>query len=368
MLDDAIFADQRDLQAVLQSLLSRRLPPLADRASGGQRAAAASAIAGSLEEIGVSRIGIPEAFGGDGGGLLELAVVARELGRALAPASVLLSGVVGQLAETVDPAAATAIVDALMTKPTALVVDSGWYAGAAGAGGERLRVLHIESREVVSGVCTGVLDFDAAGQLLVLPSAGAAGIDPVEIWMVGCEASASTLVATTDAATVRTVSTVRLEDAPVTRIAVPQRGVVKAVAVARLLLAYEMLGAAEGALRIAADHVSVREQFGRPIGTFQAVQHRLAAAFTRLQVVGGAASLALRNVPGEYAQLASESARLAAATELLATTQEALQVVGAVGYTWEFPLHHFVKYANIVGRTLGEERGVKALARAGGAA
>jgi hypothetical protein len=109
----------------------------------------------------------------------------------------------------------------------------------------------------------------------------------------------------------------------------------------RLALASELIGVAERTIDVAAEHVSAREQFGQPIGAYQAVRFRLAEAYA--EMVGARALVA-----GAWEDGSSASARLAQAAACVAAdvvAKHALQVCGAIGFSAEHPLPGLVRRA-----------------------
>jgi hypothetical protein len=117
---------------------------------------------------------------------------------------------------------------------------------------------------------------------------------------------------------------------------------------ADVLLACEAVGVAERALQVAIGHAGVRRQFGRPIGSFQAVAHRLADCYAETEL---ARSLAHRaaTLLGTAADAAQDEAiacaRHAAGTAAVRVCEAAVQVHGAMGLTWDFPLHRWYRRA-----------------------
>jgi alkylation response protein AidB-like acyl-CoA dehydrogenase len=108
----------------------------------------------------------------------------------------------------------------------------------------------------------------------------------------------------------------------------------------RLALAFEMLGAARAALDLAVAHARTREQFGRPIGGFQAVQHILAWAATDCEGLAGAAEHALQ-FRSDGSVDVCVIVKALAGRNAMATCERALQVLGAIGFTAEHEHHHF---------------------------
>jgi alkylation response protein AidB-like acyl-CoA dehydrogenase len=114
----------------------------------------------------------------------------------------------------------------------------------------------------------------------------------------------------------------------------------RSVFLGRVAMAFEMLGAAETALAVAVEHARTREQFGRPIGTFQAVRHLLALATTDCTAVESVAALAVKLDSGAPAGYGAITKALAGRNGRRAC-ERALQVLGAIGFTAEHSHHHF---------------------------
>lgn len=114
-----------------------------------------------------------------------------------------------------------------------------------------------------------------------------------------------------------------------------------AIAAARRALAYELIGVASAMLTIATDHARTRLQYGRPIGVFQAVKFRLAdvlVAIEAAEVVAEEAWCEDREI-----DVAATAAKCLAGRALRLAAQNCLQVLGAIGFTWEHQLHRFVR-------------------------
>lgn len=129
-------------------------------------------------------------------------------------------------------------------------------------------------------------------------------------------------------------------------------------AAARRCLAHELLGLDGRMLDVAADHVRTREQFGHPLGSFQAVRHRVAEM--HVQVVAGRrlADDAWRAVDAEQADQLAAAAKAYAARAHRIVSAHALQVCGAIGLTWEHPLAALVRRGFFLDALLGDERGL----------
>jgi alkylation response protein AidB-like acyl-CoA dehydrogenase len=112
-------------------------------------------------------------------------------------------------------------------------------------------------------------------------------------------------------------------------------------------LALEACGVARRALEYATGHAATREQFGKPIGVYQAVSHPLADAFTRLELARSLALWAAWCVASgdEQARIAAAAAKAQAAEAAVTVCETAIQVLGGVGFTWEHPLQRLYKRA-----------------------
>ncbi len=114
----------------------------------------------------------------------------------------------------------------------------------------------------------------------------------------------------------------------------------RSLSLGRVALAFDLLGAAESALALAVEHAGNREQFGQPIGRFQAVRHLLAAArvdCAAVQAVAEQAAMQERCLPAAYDKVV----KAVAGRNCRRVCERALQVLGGIGFTTEHPHHHF---------------------------
>lgn len=112
-------------------------------------------------------------------------------------------------------------------------------------------------------------------------------------------------------------------------------------------LALEAVGIAQRALELGVEHAKSREQFGKPIGTYQAVSHKLADTFRETELARSLAYWAAWCVAegDEDARVASAAAKSYAADAAVAACERSIQVHGGMGFTWENPLHRYYKRA-----------------------
>lgn len=123
-----------------------------------------------------------------------------------------------------------------------------------------------------------------------------------------------------------------------------------ALALARRCLAAELVGCGRGALALGIEHVTTRTQFGRPIGSFQAVRHRLAETYAELESASTLVEAAFASEGVEDAMIA----KAAAGRAVDRGVRSVIQVSGAMGLTWEFPLHNFVRRSAVLDALAGD--------------
>jgi hypothetical protein len=132
----------------------------------------------------------------------------------------------------------------------------------------------------------------------------------------------------------------------------------EAVALGSLALAHEHIGVAAAMLDLAVEHVGSRQQFGVPIGSFQAVQHRLADVFVQAEAARAIARTAWLGRTPELATAALAAAQRA----IRSATEHCQQVLGAMGCTWEHPLHRYIRRGIALAALLDPDEDLRALA------
>jgi alkylation response protein AidB-like acyl-CoA dehydrogenase len=289
------------------------------------------------EELGWPGIHLPERCGGQGAGLNELVVVVEELGRVVAPGpflpTVWASGVIGD-SDGEDPR------DALLAD-----LAAGARIGAVGLGG---------SLELTSTSAGGRLDGDGG---LVL-GAGLADVLLLAIGddMVVVERGADGLEVESQPGLDPTRRLARVTCQGVTVVAGSRlpgaRGA--ALRLGRLLAAAEAAGGARACTEDAVDYAKARVQFGRAIGTFQAVKHRCADMLVDTELAAAVAWDAARaDSDGGEAELAAVVAAVQAPAGYLRCAQANVQVHGGIGYTWEHDAHLHLRRASALVALLG---------------
>jgi alkylation response protein AidB-like acyl-CoA dehydrogenase len=292
-------------------------------------------------ELGVLGMSVPEADGGAGGTLIDQAIAVEELGAALATGPVIgtvllaIPALAAASSSTPRDELLAALVEGALTAAFA-VPD---HAGAFDPG-----LVTVIGTDTLTGTVERVVDGNAADELLVAAS-GPDGIALYAVDATGPGVARSGLV-TLDLT--RPQANITLTDAPARLIAGPDeadRVITHALQVASALLAAEQVGAAQHLLDLSVDYAKSRLQFGRPIGSFQAVKHRLADCLVELEHARSTAYhavWALTDASDDPALVASIAQATASAAFVKVAT-DTIQVHGGIGFTWEHDLHLFLR-------------------------
>jgi alkylation response protein AidB-like acyl-CoA dehydrogenase len=299
-------------------------------------------------QLGLQGIAVPARYGGAGYGPVELGIVLAEMGRALlvAPyfATVALAGqtLVTAPGEEAKGRWLPGIADGSLTATLAVAEDAGAWdlaqvtalAEPAGDGWN------------VSGTKLFVVDGHTADLLLVVArAAGGLGVFGVAGDAPGVErAKMDTLDLTRD------LASVVLRAAPAVRIGADQDAAAWLPAVSDLVLAAlaaEQIGGAARCLELSVDYAKVREQFGRPIGSFQAIKHKCATMLMEVECGRSAASHASAAVAGQEpdASIAAAIAHAYCSQAFTHAAKECIQIHGGIGYTWEHDAHLYLRRA-----------------------
>ena len=313
----------------------------------------------AVAEQGWCGAAIPEEYGGLGIGYIELCALAEELGRALAP--IPFASTVYSLAEALLLAGSEAQKQARLP---AIAAGELIGAMALSEGPGRLAegaVMARVSGGRLSGVKLPVVDGDVADVALVLAvEGGATGLFLVDLAAPGvARETVSTLDPTRSAA--RIVFT----DAACERLGEPGQGfqlLEKIQDRAAVLLAFEQLGGADRCLEMARDYALERYAFGRPIGSYQAIKHKLADVFVkneaaRANAYYGAWAL---NADGPELPIAAAAARISACEAYWLAAKENIQTHGGIGFTWEADCHLFYRRSRHLAVVAGAPRAWKA--------
>lgn len=290
---------------------------------------------------------IPETHGGLGLGKLELCVLAEEIGRAVAP--IPFSSTLYFFAEAVMLAGGEAQKAVLLPKIAGGDLI-GCFALSEGPGAPSPNSIQAKFESgALSGVKIPVTDGDCADHAVVLAREGAGlSLVLVELNQPGVK---RTLLKTLDP----TRGHARLEfaAAKAERLGGAGQGWDLAEAVldrAAVLLAFEQIGGAQACLEMSVDYAKSRIAFSRPIGSFQAIKHKLADMYVATEVARSNAYYGAWALSTAAAELpfAAASARAAASDAYHLAAKENIQVHGGMGFTWDVDAHLFYRRAKLL--------------------
>jgi alkylation response protein AidB-like acyl-CoA dehydrogenase len=321
--------DQRDIQRTAREFLAARYPLDKLRETDGDPHW--DEVAG----LGWPELAIPEDQGGQGLGIVELCVVAEEAGYALAPTPLLSTWAAGLLLAAAGEG--SRVTDG--RRGTVAQWDEG--------GPFDPEQSTLEPGERLTGVKIAVPD--AAGADVIVVTAAGGRMFAVEDASVE---PADSLDST------RPLFTVRLQDTPAVELTAEHDALSRAWHAIATAAAAESVGVAARALDMAVAYAKERKQFGRAIGSYQAVSH--ACAQMLLEVEGARAvtywaAWALDHDP-EAAPSAASCAKAYASDAGARVTRAALQVHGGIGFTWEHDLHFLLKRAEANAHAWGDAR------------
>ncbi|MEU6558279.1 acyl-CoA dehydrogenase family protein [Nocardia nova] len=299
-------------------------------------------------ELGVLGLGVPEELDGSGGGLVDAAIVVEELGAALfcGPVFGTLALSIPALVAAPDSPVRTETLGPLVagarTAAFAVPDRAGHFAPDA------VTVLAAGSADTwtVTGTVERIVDAGAADDVLVT----ARGPEGIALFVVDAAGPGveRTVLSTMDPT--RPQATLRFADAPARLLAAPAETAEicgRALHVGAVLLAAEQVGGARHLLDLSVSYAGERLQFGRPIGSFQAVKHRIADMLVDLEHARSTAyhgAWALQDGTDDPALAAAiAQATCSAAFTRLAT--DTVQVHGGIGFTWEHQAHLYFKRA-----------------------
>ncbi|MFJ2831367.1 acyl-CoA dehydrogenase family protein [Streptomyces sp. NPDC087263] len=380
-MDARFTAEQEEIRRTLRELLVKRCGPeevrAAVRSPDGYDPALWDALA---RQLGLPGLALPEAYGGVGCSVTELALACEESGRALAPSPLLSTAVLAaplvlalgteaQRAELLprfasgELTATLAVPGARLATVLGLVGDNrGDWAGGGRAGGIQARQadgvwrLYGQAAQVLDGHSAGLLvvaahtgGFVRARTLLFLVRAGETRVGDGAV-------DGLVRVRQTSLDETRPQARIELRDVEAELLGDEGADVTGALAavgdVAAAVLAAEAVGAADRALERTVEYVRQREQFGRAIGSFQAVKHRLADVYVGVQAARSAAYCAAWAVgagAGADGERVGGLALAQALEALRVAASEGIQLHGGIGFTWEHEAHLYFK------RSAGDE-------------
>lgn len=329
--------DQLQFQASVRNYFTNEVTPERIRELWTRTDGRCEQLWGELVELGLPAFCVPEAQGGMGLSELDFVLIAQEAGYAGLPEPL------------VDTAMVAVPLLAALDEAHAELRD-GWLARVA-SGAARLAVAEPGAALVADAHVAGLLLLAHGDEVHAVPRAAVQlvrneSVDPSrQLFSVEWTPDATTRVATAEQGRALWAATRNR---------------------AALGVAAQLLGLAKRMVDLAVDYSFERKQFGKPVGSFQAVKHLMANAAVQIEFAKGPlyhAAYAVAHQQPLAAQRVAH-AKLACAEAALLAARNAMQVHGAMGYTWEVDLHLFMKRAWALDKAWGDAAQHKAAIRA----
>ena len=349
-IPDVVSQEHADLRSTLRRFFETRCPEAAVRAAIDSEPGYDVALWRQMaEQLGLPGLGLPEAYGGSGYGEQETTIVFEELGRALVPSPffatvALAAGLLIALGdEDANLRHLPAIVRGELIATVAIAErDGSWHCRES----SDVVAVNSNGRWRLHGDKCTVLNADVAGLMLVTVTADGA----TSVFEVDPAAPGVTIVPLSVLDLTRRQSKVRFDNAPATLVG-GHGNAAGAVASmldhAALALAAEQTGAAGHLMRLCVDYAKMRHQFGRPIGGFQAIKHKLADMAFDVErmdsIVRHAATAAAADSP--ELPVIAEVAKVFCSEAFFRVAAETIQLHGGIGFTWEHQAHLYFRRA-----------------------
>ena len=330
----AITPEHQDLAASVRSLVARIAPSEVLHQALETPIATPPPYWRAAADQGLHGVHLVESVGGQGFGILELAVVLAEFGLGAVPGPFVPSAIASALIAAHDPdstllgdLASGAVIAAYALESSMSATRQGDVLVVAG-----------QARSVPAA---------AQATLLVLPVSADVGT----VWMV-LDADRLDVEQVASVDPLRPVAHVRADDVQVGENRVLSNLSINAAqAIASTLLSAEAVGVARWATDTASAYAKIREQFGRPIGQFQAIKHKCAEMLARTERATAAVWDAARAIdegiekPESAAEFAAAVAATLASAAAQSCTQDCIQVHGGIGFTWEHDTNIYYRRA-----------------------
>jgi alkylation response protein AidB-like acyl-CoA dehydrogenase len=309
-----------------------------------------------LVDMGLTGTAIPEAYGGLGLGALELCVIAEELGRAvaatpfsssvyLASEAIKLFGTEKQKETWLPRLAAGEIIGTL-------AVSEGLHAASP----RNLETTFANGK--INGVKMPVPDGDVADVAVVVVNSGGAGEQAISLAIVDLKGAGITREVLRTIDPTRSQATITFKDAAAELMGPAGQGwgqLQRVLDGAAVFFAFEQVGGSEAAIEMARDYSLERYAFGRQIGSYQAIKHKLADMYVKKELAKSNAYFGAMMLNDEGAELpeAAAASRIAGNDAYVFAAQESLQTHGGIGYTWEADTQFHYRRAKLLALTIG---------------
>lgn len=306
-----------------------------------------------LSDLGVQTLLVPESFGGAGLGFVDIALVLEEFGRALVPAPMAETILAAQVIARYGAAKQQAALLPAIADASARLTFAHVEAGA----GYSVEDVKLAARKDADG-------WRLSGRKILVPAAAAAThylvsarTDDGKVALFICETGAATAVHAKQVidsdALLASVEFSSASAHPIGDIPSPE-ALSLLLECSAFSAAMQMTGVAAHAMEMAVDYAKQRVQFGRPIGSFQAIKHRFADMLVTVEGARTACYYASWALSAGDGALAVSMAKAVAGDACRLACNESLQIHGGVGFTWEFDIHLFLKRGKLLEYAFGD--------------
>jgi len=313
-------------------------------------------------QLGLCGVHVPEAYGGQGFGFVELGIVLEEMGRALVCAPFFSSAVLatGAVLNGATEAQKAALLPALVAGETVAALAFTEPNGRWDMEGLETTAAKVGEGYQLNGVKSFVVDGHTADLLIVLARRpGTVGEAGLSLFAVRADAAglARTPLRTLDAT--RKLSRLEFRGVEAELLGEPDQAagpIAKTLAQAAVALAGEMVGGAERLRESALDYANLRMQFGRPLSSFQTMKHKQADMLVDVELAKSAAYQAAQAAADDDDDLPALAslAKAAASEAYLQTAIHTIQIHGGIGFTWDNDTHLWFKRAKSSEAFLGD--------------
>jgi len=300
------------------------------------------------EQMGLQGLSIPEEFGGSGYGFVELGIVLEEMGRALLCAPFFSTAVLAAstLLQSGDDAAKAKYLPGIASGETIATLAYTEPSGKWDESGITMSATKSGDGYTLSGTKSFVLDGNAANLIIVAAKTGAG----TSLFAVQGDAAGLTKTNLSTMDQTRKQAKLDFDNTPAELIGTDGAGwstLETVLDLAAVALAAEQVGGAQKVLEMAVDYAKVRVQFGRPIGSFQAIKHKCADMLLEVESAKSAAYYGMWCASEMNDELPSTAslAKAYCSEAYFHAAAENIQIHGGIGFTWEHPAHLYFKRA-----------------------
>ena len=308
-------------------------------------------------QLGLQGLAIPEEFGGSGYGYVELALVLEEMGRSLlcAPFFSTVALAANAVLSSGDEGAKRDLLPGIASGATIATVALCEPSGRWDAAGVTLPATPTAGGYALTGTKSFVIDGSTAGLILVAARTDAG----VSLFAVDGDADGLTRTGLATMDQTRKQSVLAFDGTPARLVGADGGGwaiVSRTLDLAAVALAAEQVGGAQKVLDMSVAYAKVRVQFGRPIGSFQAIKHKCADMLVEVESARSAAYYAAWAAAEDSDELPAVAslAKAYCSDAYFHATAENIQIHGGIGFTWEHPAHLYFKRAKSSELYLGD--------------